>query len=92
MLNFDDAILTICRSYAAAVEEHGGRSLARVATIIVNRGSFFEALERGATCTTRNLEKAAAYFRDPAHWPNAHIPNDALRALAGIGRPVQEAA
>jgi hypothetical protein len=92
MLNFDEAIIAISRAYAAAVDQHGGRSLARVATIIVNRGSFFEALESGGTCTTRNLEKATAYFRDPTNWPNGHIPDDALRALAGIGRPVQEAA
>lgn len=92
MDTYEQALLTVARAYTAAVAEHGGKSLARVATIVANRGSFFDAIEGGATCTVRNFEQFALYFADPANWPNQTVPADAAKALASVGRPATEAA
>lgn len=86
-MTYEQALVQIGRTYSAAVDRHGGRSLARVTTIIVNQGSFFSRLERGNTCTARNIEKIAAHFRVPANWPAGSIPDTAKGALAHIGRP-----
>lgn len=88
----ESILLTVADTYAAVAAANGGKSLARVATIVVNRGSFFEPLRRGQTCSVRNFEKLVAYFREPANWPGETIPAKASIALAGIGRPVDQAA
>lgn len=90
MDTYEQALLTIARSYSAAVAEHGGKSISRVATIVANRGSFFDAIESGATCTVRNFEMFALYFADPENWPNKVVPADAAAALASVGRPATE--
>ena len=87
MTTFEEALIALGESYSATTTKYGGRSLARVATIIVNRGSFFDALKRGGTCTGRNIDKIAAYFGDPANWPDNIIPSEATEALKSIGRP-----
>ena len=92
MSTFEQSLLIVSRIYRDAVATHSGRSLARVATIVANNGSFFDRLERGATCTARNLERFAAHFGDPANWPNGIIPDAAAVALSSIGRPVRKAA
>ncbi|UZW54946.1 hypothetical protein NUH86_15945 [Sphingobium sp. JS3065] len=89
MSTFEQSLLAVSRIYVRAVAARGGKSLARVATIVVNHGSFFDRLERGATCTVRNLDKFAAYFSDAANWPEGVVPDDAADVLAGIGRPVK---
>jgi hypothetical protein len=92
MLTFEEALIAIGSEYAAAVAEHGGRSLARIATIVANQSTFFSRLENGATCTARNIEKFAAFFADPGNWPNGVVPVRASAALASMGRPVFEQA
>jgi hypothetical protein len=92
MDTYEQALLTVARAYSAATAEHGGKSLARVATIVANRGSFFDALEGGATCTVRNFEQFARYFAEPSNWPNASVPSIAAAALASVGRPTAEPA
>lgn len=92
METYEQALLTIARAYTAAVAEHGGKSLARVATIVANRGSFFDAIEGGATCTVRNFEMFALYFADASNWPNGCVPEVAAAALASVGRPASESA
>lgn len=84
---YEASLLRVAEAYAAQIAEHGGKSLARVATIVVNRGSFFERLREGGGCSARNLDRLADWFRDTANWPEA-IPADASEALASIGRPV----
>jgi hypothetical protein len=79
------ALLTLAKLYSAAVQQFGGRSLSRVATVVVNRGSFFSALERGSTCSLRNFDKMMAYLSAPANWPHGTIPNEAIAALASCG-------
>jgi hypothetical protein len=84
--SYEAALLAVADAYAMEVATHGGKSLARVATIVVNRGSFFERLRDGGGCSARNLDRLADWFRDPANWPSA-IAEPALRALESIGRP-----
>lgn len=58
-----------------------GRSLARLATIVVNRGHFFEALAKGGDCGTETFEKFLHFFRDGANWPDGRIPQNAVVLL-----------
>ncbi|MEH3046482.1 hypothetical protein [Sphingomonas adhaesiva] len=88
---YEASLLRVAEAYALQAATHGGKSLARVATIVVNRGSFFERLRDGGGCSARNLDRLADWFRDAANWPDA-IPADAAEALASIGRPVVEQA
>jgi hypothetical protein len=91
-MTFEAALIAIGQAYTARVAEKGGRSLARVATIVANQGTFFTRLERGATCTARNIEKFATFFTNPANWPGGEVPVEASEALASMGRPVRIAA
>ena len=84
---YQTALATVADAYEAAVAEHGGKSLARIATIVVSSGAFFTRLREGKTFHVHNLEKFAAWFREPANWPNLSIPHDAAAALTSIGRP-----
>ncbi|WP_312313137.1 hypothetical protein [Sphingobium yanoikuyae] len=92
METFEQSLLTVSRAYAKAVANHGGKSLARVATIVANHGSFFDRLERGTTCTVRNFDKFIAYFSVAAHWPKGMMPPEAANALSSIGRGVAASA
>lgn len=77
MLNLRETLLTVADTYAAQVRTRGGRSLARVSTIVANQGSFFERLRAGKTCTLTNYEKLMMWFADAANWPGGYIPPDA---------------
>jgi hypothetical protein len=89
--SYEASLLSVADEYAAAVETHGGKSLARVATIVVNRGSFFERLRDGGGCSARNLDRLADWFREPANWPCEIITDPASSALAAIGRaPIEQ--
>jgi hypothetical protein len=83
---YEAALLAIADVYAAHAAENGGRSLARIATIVVNRGSFFERLRDGGGCSTRNLDKLTDWFRNASNWPGDEIPAAAVDALISIGR------
>ena len=78
---------TIAETYEAERQRVGGRSLALVATIVLNNGAFFTLVAAGKPFTVFALERVAAWFRQPANWPNEAIPRDAAAALASIGRP-----
>lgn len=86
METYETALLKIARLYAVSVAEHGGKSLRRLATIVANRGSFFDALEGGATCSARNLEKFIRHFAIADNWPLGLIPKEAEALLASVGR------
>lgn len=88
METYETALLKIARLYAEASDKHGGRSLRRLATIVVNRGSFFDALERGATCSARNLEKFIQHFAISENWPLGMVPEEAAFLLASVGRGI----
>ncbi|WP_452654171.1 hypothetical protein [Sphingomonas bisphenolicum] len=86
-MSYEAALLKVADAYAARVAEHGGKSLARVATIVVNRGSFFDRLRDGAGCSSRSLDRLFDWFRDPTNWPANDISSEARAALVGVGRP-----
>lgn len=87
---YDTALRDIADAYEAQVSLHGGKSLARVATIVLSSGAFFQRLREGKPFLTKNLDKLASYFRNPANWPVAHIPIQAVLALQSIGREPYE--
>lgn len=84
---YQNALRTVADSYEAEVARWGGKSLSRVATIVVSSGAFFNRLRDGKTFSVTNLEKFASWFRVPANWPDHNIPRDAVVALISIGRP-----
>jgi len=84
---YEHALRTVADSYDAEVARWGGKSLSRVATIVVSSGAFFNRLRDGKTFSVTNLEKFASWFRVPANWPDRTIPHDAVTALISIGRP-----
>lgn len=84
---YENALRTIADSYDLEVARWGGKSLSRVATIVVNSGAFFNRLRDGKSFSVGNLEKFASWFRVPANWPDRTIPHDAATALTSIGRP-----
>ena len=84
---YENALRTVADSYDAEVARWGGKSLSRVATIVVSSGAFFNRLRDGKTFSVTNLEKFASWFRVPANWPDRTIPHDAATALTSIGRP-----
>ncbi len=84
---YENALRTIADCYEAESERWGGRSLSRVATIVLNSGTFFERLRAGKTFTVVNLEKMTTWMRDPANWPDSAIPHEAALALTSMGRP-----
>lgn len=53
-----------------------GRSLPRLATIVVNDGKLFERLSAGGSCTVATYERLMAYLRDPQNWQRG-IPQGA---------------
>ncbi len=59
-----------------------GRSLARLSTIVVNDGAFFERIanpDKG--CSSRTIETFLSFFRDGASWPDGRIPQEAVDVL-----------
>jgi hypothetical protein len=84
---YENALRTVAESYDDEVMRWGGKSLPRVATIVVNSGTFFTRLRAGSTFSVANLEKFATWFRVPANWPDHAIPGAAVAALTSIGRP-----
>ena len=86
---YENALRTVAASYEAEHARWGGKSLSRVATIVASSGAFFNRLRDGKTFSVANLDRFNSWFRDPANWPDGVVPEDAARALASMGRPVQ---
>jgi len=84
---YDDALRIIADSYEAEAAERKGKSLARIGTIVVNNGAFFQRLREGKPFLVHNLERFAEWFRQPENWPWSSIPQPAASALASMGRP-----
>lgn len=85
---FENALRTVADSYEAEVARWGGKSLSRVATIVVSSGTFFTRLREQKPFYVHNLERLAAWFREPANWPDGRVPDVAAQALASMGRSV----
>ncbi|RYZ88001.1 MAG: hypothetical protein EOP06_11735 [Proteobacteria bacterium] len=62
MTTLRDILTSVAYSYAAEAKSHGAPSLARVATIVVNRGSFFTRIETGGGCSLQNFERVMRWF------------------------------
>lgn len=79
-----EELVAAARIWAA----ESNRSLARLATVVVNDGKLFERITAGGTCTVTTYERLLAHLRDTSNWPSA-IPCEALRLLGiydGEGR------
>lgn len=81
MINLRDTLLELADAFKAESEQHGGRSLARVATIVVNRGAFFDRLRDGKTCNLTSFEAMVAWFAQAENWPQKVIPASAGEIL-----------
>jgi hypothetical protein len=84
---YQNALRTIADTYEAEVACYGGKSLSRIATIVVSSGAFFQRLRDGKSFSVHNLDRFANWFREPANWPANAIPHNAVNALLSIGRP-----
>lgn len=58
-----------------------GLSLGRLGTIVVNRGHFFDGLQRGGDCGTDTFIKFLHFFRSGDNWPGGQVPADAAALL-----------
>lgn len=59
---YDNALRAIADSYDAEVARRGGKSLSRIATIVVSSGAFFKRLREGKTFSVTNLENSPLGF------------------------------
>lgn len=84
---YENALRTVADAYEAEVAECGGKSLSRVATIVVSSGAFFNRLRAGKTFSVANLDRFGTWFRQPSNWPAGTIPAGAAAALCSMGRP-----
>jgi hypothetical protein len=85
MVVFEQCLLRVADRYAQQVDAQGGRSLARVASIVVNHSAFFDRLRSGQTCFVRNLQRVAEYFANLDNWPGQEIPAEVLPDLVALG-------
>lgn len=88
---YGNALRVIADVYEAEVARCGGKSLARVATIVVSSGAFFNRLRADKTFSVANLDKFATWFREPTNWPAGSVPAEGAQALQSIGRPAHHA-
>ncbi|MGE4324451.1 MAG: hypothetical protein AB7E60_15660 [Sphingobium sp.] len=84
MLNLRETLLSIADAYQRETNDIGGKSLARIATIVVNRGSFLTQLRSGKTCTLLTFEAFLVWFSDPENWPAAAIPIDIQPVISAL--------
>jgi hypothetical protein len=62
------------------------RSLARLSTLVMNDGGFFERLRNPkAGVTDGTLEKFARFFANAEHWPVGDVPQEAIDFLHVLG-------
>lgn len=80
-MSIEGKLALVASAYEQAAAARGGRSLSRIATIVINRGSFFNSLREGRTCSVRTLEKLIDYFSAATNWPGGDIPPLAMAEL-----------
>lgn len=74
MLTLRDKLLRVADAYVRQIDHAGGKSLARVSTIVLNQGAFFRRLREGKSCTIDSYEAIVRWFADPRNWPGGVIP------------------
>ena len=61
------------------------RSLARLATLAVNDGKFFDQFDGPKqNLTTNRLAAFARFFSDPGNWPEGNVPDVAQDFFADV--------
>ena len=92
IVRMTDQIVTLAKIWCAST----GLSLPRLATLVLNRGSFFDRMaEPGTSCNVETIERFLLFFRDEGKWPEGVIPDTALDLLdnfANIAAQDREAA
>jgi len=68
-MTLKDRLLKEAEAFCAST----GMSKARLATIVVNDGKFFDRIEAGGDCTTGTLEKFQAHFARNASGETANV-------------------
>ena len=81
MLNLRETLLAVADAYAGQRQLRGGASLARISTIVLNQGGFFQRLRVGKTCTLDSFEALLRWFAVAENWPNCTIPDDIARLM-----------
>jgi len=66
-MNLKEDLIAKAEAHCATL----GISKARLSTIVVNDGKFFERLARGGSCTLSTYEKFMAHFQGRAALPDA---------------------
>jgi hypothetical protein len=84
------SLLTVAAVYENETAAWGGKSLARVTTLVLNTGSFFNRLRSGGDCSVRSFDKVFEYLSHPEHWPRSHIPASVAPLLACRDRRVPD--
>jgi hypothetical protein len=82
MTDLRTILLQISDAYESELAVKKGRSLARIATIVLNRGSFFDSLRKGATCNLDSFRKIIEWFASPPNWPGGVVPDAVMARLA----------
>lgn len=83
-----DQLLGLAEIWCRAAD----RSRARLSTVVINDGKFFDKIElRGAGCTVATFEKFLSFFRDGANWPEGRIPLAACDLLDNFSNIATEA-
>lgn len=73
-MTLKQTLLAVADIYVGEAEVHGGKSLARISTIVLNQGGFFDRLRSGKTCTLDSFEAVLRWFSDADNWPARSIP------------------
>lgn len=72
--------------------EANERSLSRLATIVINRGHFFESpIDQINRSGLQTFEKFLTFFRDGGNWKGGHIPAAAVDLLDNFENIATEA-
>lgn len=72
--------------------EANDRSLSRLATIVINRGHFFDSdHDTMARSSMQTFEKFLTFFRDGGNWKGGRIPSAAVDLLDNFENIATEA-
>lgn len=92
MINLRTSLLALADAYSGEVDAHGGKSLARVSTIVLNQGGFFQRLRDGKTCTLDSFEAILRWFSSAENWPRGLIPDAAAALLTPLASDIHSTA
>lgn len=83
-----EQLVELARIWAEANE----KSLSRLATIVINRGHFFEtSIDQMNRSGMQTFEKFLIFFRDGGNWKGGRIPDAAVALLDNFENIATEA-